>query len=274
MIEVVVVSPSAPTTAWVCDSGATPATPSIARIAVRVLAGQRGAGAAVRAGGRDRQQVRAEARQALGDARRRPLPHADEGDHRRDADDDAEHRQGRPERGPSGGARTRAGRARGSSCHEPPVADVHLAAGRRGDLGVVGDEDDRAARAVELAEELEHLAARGLVEVAGRLVGEDQGRVGDQRAGDGDALLLAAGQLGRLVVDAVAEAEPLERRGRPARPLAPGRRPGRAAASRRSRARSSAAAGCTTGRRTRSSGCGSAPAPSSSSSSTGVPSRR
>jgi hypothetical protein len=32
------------------------------------------------------------------------------------------------------------------------------------------------------------------------------------RPGDRDALLLAAGQLGRLVVDAIAEPEPLERR--------------------------------------------------------------
>ena len=43
--------------------------------------------------------------------------------------------------------------------------------------------------------------------------------IGDQRPGDGHALLLAAGQLRRLVVDAVAEAEPLERRRRAARPL-------------------------------------------------------
>ena len=44
------------------------------------------------------------------------------------------------------------------------------------------------------------------VEVAGRLVGEDQGGIGDERPGDRDALLLAAGQLGRLVVEPVAEA--------------------------------------------------------------------
>ena len=48
-------------------------------------------------------------------------------------------------------------------------------------------------------------------------------------------------------------------------PLASGRRPGTAAASRRCRARSSAAAGCTTGRRSRWSGCGAAARPSSSS---------
>ena len=49
--------------------------------------------------------------------------------------------------------------------------------------------------AVELAEELHDLVAGLRVEVAGGLVGQDQLRVVDQRAGDGHALLLAAGQL-------------------------------------------------------------------------------
>ena len=48
------------------------------------------------------------------------------------------------------------------------------------------------------------------VEVAGRLVGEHDRRPRDERAGDRDALLLAAGELRRAV------AEPL-RRGRPCR---------------------------------------------------------
>ena len=39
----------------------------------------------------------------------------------------------------------------------------------------------------------------------GRLVGEDHLRPGDQRAGDRDALLLAARELARPVLDAVAE---------------------------------------------------------------------
>ena len=53
----------------------------------------------------------------------------------------------------------------------------------------------------------EHLVGRCRVQVAGRLVGEhDRGPV-DQRAGDGDALLLAAGQLRRPVRQPVAEAD-------------------------------------------------------------------
>ena len=46
--------------------------------------------------------------------------------------------------------------------------------------------------------------ARGRVEVSGRLVGEDDVGVHGQGAGDGDALHLAAGELGRLVLHAVA----------------------------------------------------------------------
>ena len=129
--------------------------------------------------------------------------------------------------------------------------------GRGGDLGVVGDEDDRPAGVVELVEQRHDLGAGMAVEVAGRLVGQDQRGFGDDRPGDGDALLLAAGQLGRLVVEAVAEPEPLERRaGRAPARFDRETRPGRGAASRRCRAPSSAAAGCTTGRRTRWSGCG------------------
>ncbi len=48
------------------------------------------------------------------------------------------------------------------------------------------------------------------VEVAGRLVGEDHPRFGDERPGDGDALLLATGQLAGAVVGPVGEADDVE----------------------------------------------------------------
>ena len=60
-------------------------------------------------------------------------------------------------------------------------------------------------------EDRQDLLRGGGVQVAGRLVGEDQRRVGDQRAGDRDALLLAAGQLGGQVVDAVAQPDLAQR---------------------------------------------------------------
>ena len=54
-------------------------------------------------------------------------------------------------------------------------------------------------------------------------------RLRDERPGDRDPLLLAAGELGGLVVEAVAEAHPLERRRARGEPLLLAARPGRAA---------------------------------------------
>ena len=81
--------------------------------------------------------------------------------------------------------------------------------------------------ALQLVEEVHHLGAGVAVEVAGRLVGEDQRRLGDERPGDRDALLLAARQLGRLMGQAIAESQPLERGLGPRRTLRRARRPGR-----------------------------------------------
>src|SRR5262249_55709027 len=50
---------------------------------------------------------------------------------------------------------------------------------------------------IEHAHEVKNFAACARVQVAGRFVGEQQLRVGDQRARYGNPLLLAAGQLGR-----------------------------------------------------------------------------
>ena len=105
---------------------------------------------------------------------------------------------------------------------------------------------------------------RFAVQVAGRFVGEHQVGLVHQRAGDGHALLLAAGELGRRVGDA-------DRRGRPAPARAgPGRGcrrdPSRRAAAPRSRARWSAAAGGRPGRRSRSARCAARPAPGRSAS--------
>ena len=48
---------------------------------------------------------------------------------------------------------------------------------------------------------------RRLVEIAGRLVGDEDGGIGRKRAGERHALLLAAGQLGGIVVSAFAQAD-------------------------------------------------------------------
>ena len=96
---------------------------------------------------------------------------------------------------------------------------------------------------VQLVEQREDLVAGAAVEVAGRLVGEQDRRAVDQRPGDGDALLLAAGEL----VGPVASCGRPGRRSSSAslRALAaapPAVAACRAAAARRSSARSAAAA--------------------------------
>ena len=105
------------------------------------------------------------------------------------------------------------------------------------DLGVVGDEDERlAVLAVEPAEEGEDLGRALRVEVAGRLVGEDERRPVHQRSGDRHPLLLAAGELGRAMVASAGQPDEVER--------LVGRRPcGRAAERRRTRRRASRSRG-------------------------------
>ena len=90
-----------------------------------------------------------------------------------------------------------------------------------GDVGLVRHEHDGdAALDVQPLKDAHHLDAGARIEVAGRLVRQQQRRVVDERARDGDALLLAARELVRMMVDAA-------RRGR--RPAAP---PSRARAAR------------------------------------------
>src|SRR5262249_42122946 len=73
---------------------------------------------------------------------------------------------------------------------DQPVAQVDDALGVAGHLRFVRDQDDRQPLlAVELLEHVEDLDAGARVEVAGRLVGEEEGGVVDEGAGDGDALL-------------------------------------------------------------------------------------
>src|SRR5262245_50085016 len=79
---------------------------------------------------------------------------------------------------------------------DPALADDEDAVGVGRGPRVVGDEDDRLAVLVaRLPERVQELAAGGVVEVAGRLVGQEDGRPGHEGAGDGDALLLALRQL-------------------------------------------------------------------------------
>ena len=75
---------------------------------------------------------------------------------------------------------------------------------------VVGRDDDGGAEPVERGEQVQDALRHGRVDVAGRLVGDEQFGAGDDRAGDGDALLLAARQRRRARAGAVGEPDPGE----------------------------------------------------------------
>ena len=75
---------------------------------------------------------------------------------------------------------------------------------------VVGGDDDGGAESVHLLEELHQAFRLGVVEVAGGFVGEEQAGTVDDRPGDGDALLLAAGQFGWAGGGLPGEADPAE----------------------------------------------------------------
>ena len=88
------------------------------------------------------------------------------------------------------------------------VAHVEDAVGDLGGFGVVGDHEDGLVElAAGGAEHLEDGVGVFGVEVAGGLVGEDDGGAGDEGAGDGDTLLLASGELVGAVVETFADAE-------------------------------------------------------------------
>ena len=76
---------------------------------------------------------------------------------------------------------------------QPAVSHVDLPRRGGGHIRIVGDEDHRHARRVEVVEQRHHLGARCAVEVPGRLIGQQEAGLGHQGAGDRHALLLATG---------------------------------------------------------------------------------
>ena len=89
--------------------------------------------------------------------------------------------------------------------HRPPgenaLVEMQRAPRAVGGVRIVRDHHDRlAVIAVERLQQVEDLVAGLAIEIAGRLVAEQQRRVGDDRARDADALFLAAGQLARVVL--------------------------------------------------------------------------
>src|ERR1051325_2840792 len=83
-----------------------------------------------------------------------------------------------------------------------PVAHLYDMTAHGGGLGVMRDHDDGLVEAeVQFLEHVKDDRRVFGIEIARRLVGEDDGRARDDGARKGDALLLAARKLKRLVID-------------------------------------------------------------------------
>src|SRR5271157_1659095 len=91
------------------------------------------------------------------------------------------------------------------------VAEHHVPFCELRDVLFVRHQNQGNAAAVETLEHRHHLHAGARVKVAGGFVGEHQHRIVDNRAGDRHVLLLAAGELVRVMVRAVLKADRIER---------------------------------------------------------------
>ena len=99
-----------------------------------------------------------------------------------------------------------------ASVEQHALLEMQRALGALGGARVVRDHDDRlAVLLVERGEQVEDLVAGLAIEIAGGLVAEQQRRVGDDRPGDADALLLAARELPRIVLGALGQPDDVQR---------------------------------------------------------------
>ena len=96
--------------------------------------------------------------------------------------------------------------------HQHPLLEVQGALGTLGRAWVVRHHHDGlAVVTIERLQQVQDFVAGLAVEIARRFVGEQQRRVGDNRAGNADALFLSALELARIVLGAVGEADHFER---------------------------------------------------------------
>ena len=103
------------------------------------------------------------------------------------------------------------------------VVEHQPAIGVPGDLLVVGHQDEGdVAGGVEITEDIDDLLAGARVEIAGRLVGHQNGRPVGQRPGNGHPLLLAAGKLTGMMVHAIGQPDSIEQFRGASVPLAAG----------------------------------------------------
>ena len=222
----VTVPPSSGTAASTLGSAAIASASSGVMVAVLPPAAPR-----LDVAGRTEQEVGAHAADAVEHGLSRAVADRQHRDDRAHADDDAEQRERgaeevRAQRAPGrlrglepaagtsragragarGARRRRCRRPRTRIAHDAAVADLDHAVGMRRHLRRVGDQDDGVALPREVLEQRQHLGAALAVERAGGLVGEDDLAAVHQRARDRHALLLAARQLVRPVLEPVGRA--------------------------------------------------------------------
>jgi hypothetical protein len=88
-----------------------------------------------------------------------------------------------------------------------PVAHHDVALRESRNVRLVRHHHDRDPALVELLENVHDLETCAAVEVAGRLIGEDDFRIVDESTRDRDSLLLAAGKLARMMIFAAGKAD-------------------------------------------------------------------
>src|SRR5271169_2857635 len=93
-----------------------------------------------------------------------------------------------------------------------PLERYHPLAHPLDHLAVVGRDEDRGSAGIHFLEEGHDLLGHVRVEVARWLVGEEQDRLVDEGAGDGNALLLATRQLEGIRMHLVMQAHRFQRR--------------------------------------------------------------
>src|SRR5438094_10019407 len=86
----------------------------------------------------------------------------------------------------------------------------HSRSARRGLRAVRRNDQGCLPFRAQSAKQLDDFLARVRIEIAGRLIGQNQIRLVDERPGDGHTLLFAAGKLVRPVVHALAQTDAFE----------------------------------------------------------------
>jgi hypothetical protein len=81
------------------------------------------------------------------------------------------------------------------------------ALGPVGDIGVMSDHDYGGSLAMQLLEEQQNFVTSVAIKSSGRLIGQDQRWLIDERPSDCDALLLASRKLARPMIFAMTQAD-------------------------------------------------------------------